>query len=66
MKILVALLILGCVVASFGFQSKAIFQQNQKPHTGVANSFGVDVVIQENSTITPNGGGEVPGPGVPR
>lgn len=65
MKILLALLILGCLIASFGFQTTTTSQQNQKPQTRTTNYFDVDIIIQGNGIITPNGGGEVPGPGVP-
>jgi len=63
MKILLALLIIGCLALSFGVQANAVLQQI--PRNKVANYLSFMAFVQDNCT-EPNGGGEVPGPGVPK
>jgi hypothetical protein len=63
MKILLALLIVSCLVVSFGFHINALSQQSLRTKTLGFSSFKV---LTEGNSTDPNGGGEVPGGGVPR
>jgi hypothetical protein len=63
LKILLAMLLIGCAAVFFGFQANIFLQQTLQTEASVHSTFGATI---GGKFIQPTGGDDVPGPGIPK